>query len=216
MIGLEEWALPGGFVQREEDIDKAAVRVLGERTGLDKIFLQQFHLFGAMDRNPKDSYKPLRERNFIPEEAYGFLESRFLSLGYYALVEYSEVEQPKPDVFSDSCEWKSLADLPPLILDHAQIVQKAYEKVRLDLRHQPIGKNLLPQRFTMPELQALYETLLNRKLDRRNFQRKMLSYGILVRTEERRKGGAHKAPYLYEFEEETYQQALAEGLGGGW
>jgi 8-oxo-dGTP diphosphatase len=88
--------------------------------------------------------------------------------------------------------------------------------MRLQLNYQPIGYNLLPQSFTMPELQRLYEAILGKKLDRRNFQRRMLGFGILRRLPERKAGGAHKAPYLYEFDHDAYKRALLEGLHGGW
>lgn len=101
-------------------------------------------------------------------------------------------------------------------MDHRQILDKALETLRQQLNYQPIGYNLLPDKFTMPELQTLYETILGKKLDRRNFQRRMNSYGILRRLKETRKGGAHKAPYLYSFNLRKYQQALLEGLQGGW
>ena len=105
---------------------------------------------------------------------------------------------------------------PTLMVDHTHIVQQAYEKLKHNLNHQPIGLNLLPKRFTMPELQSLYETILGYELDRRNFQRKILSYDILIRTNEQRRGGSHKAPWLYEFDENNYQKALEDGLKSNW
>ncbi|MDB5000256.1 MAG: hydrolase, partial [Mucilaginibacter sp.] len=90
------------------------------------------------------------------------------------------------------------------------------DTLRLQLNYQPIGYNLMPKEFTMPELQKLYETILDKKLDRRNFQRRMLGFGILNKLSQTRKGGAHKAPYLYSFDLENYQAALKEGLKSGW
>lgn len=213
---MDKWALPGGFVEKDEDVDKAAVRVLRERTGLKDIFLQQFHFFGEADRNDRGHAESLVEKGVIGRELYDWFNQRFVTVGYYALVEYSRVEAPSPDILSESCKWCPLNDLPDLMLDHARILQKAHEALKLQLNYQPIGLNLLPHRFTMPELQALYETLLGQQLDRRNFQRKMLGYGILIRTGERRTGGAHKSPWLYEFDEEKYRKGLAEGLNVGW
>lgn len=213
---LERWALPGGFVEKEEDVDKAAVRILRERTGLKNIFLQQFHLFGNVDRNEEAYADTLLEKGIVDKELYDWLDQRFVTVGYYALVEYSRVEAPTPDYFSESCEWCSLSNLPNLWLDHGRILEKAHETLKRQLNYQPIGLNLLPPRFTMPELQALYETILGKTLDRRNFQRKMMGYGILIRTGERRTGGAHKSPWLYEFDEEKYRQGLADGLNAGW
>jgi len=103
-----------------------------------------------------------------------------------------------------------------LAMDHASIVEKALFTLRTHLRYEPLGYNLLPAKFTMPELQSLYETILDQKLDRRNFQRKMLSYGILKRLKEQRKGVAHKAPYLYSFDLRKYHKALEEGFQSAW
>jgi len=210
----KEWALPGGFVHGEESLELAATRVLKERTGLDDIFLKQFNVFSDPQRsNVNPAVKDLIEsgRDFDNE----WFDQRFISVGFYALVDFSKAEL-KPDFFSDLCTWQSLSEINTLILDHNEILNKALETLRFQLNYQPIGYNLLPDKFTMPELQKLYETILGKELDRRNFQRKMLSYNILNKLEERKTGGAHKAPYLYEFNLENYQTALQNGLYGGW
>ncbi len=210
----KEWALPGGFVKEDESIEVAATRVLQERTGLDDIFLKQFNVFsepGRANRNPTVT-------DLVGSVANPDLEwfnQRFISVGFYALVDFSKAE-PTPDSISDLCIWKNLNEISSLILDHNQILNKALETLRLQLNYQPLGYNLLPDRFTMPELQKLYETILAKELDRRNFQRRILSYGILNKLEERKTGGAHKAPFLYEFNLENYQKALQNGLNGGW
>lgn len=215
MKGEEQWALPGGFMFKEEDVQEAAHRILHSRTGLSDIFLQQFHLFGDPARSNKQlNRERLAKIGIEAKEGHWFMQ-RFITVGYYALLDFSKAI-PRPDALSEACEWWDLQALPPLILDHNAILRKALETLQLQLNHQPIGYKLLPEKFTMPELQKLYETILGRSLDRRNFQRKMLAYGILKRLEERRSGGAHKAPYLYSFEPENYHRALAEGLQGGW
>ncbi|GAB3167401.1 NUDIX hydrolase [Telluribacter humicola] len=213
--GDDLWALPGGFVFKDEDVEEAAIRVLKSRTGLDNIFLRQFHLFGKPDRS-KTSFnaKLLKQRQIPYDENHWFLQ-RFITLGFYALVDYSSVT-PRPDSNSEACEWWDLQQIPALMQDHSQILEKALEALRLQLAYQPIGYNLLAEKFTMPELQKLYETILGKQLDRRNFQRKILAYDILERLDERRSGVAHKAPYLYRFNLEKYQQALEQGLEGGW
>lgn len=215
MKGMDQWALPGGFIKKDEDVDDAATSALKMRTGLDHIFLKQFHLFGSANRNDEAYFRDLFHHQTINLNMAEWLNQRFITLGYYALVDYSKVT-PQTDDISDACAWFAWEDLPSLIIDHTQIIAKALEVLRQQLNYQPIGKNLLAEKFTMPELQALYETLLNQKLDRRNFQRKILSYGILKRLEERRRGGAHKAPYLYVFDEENYKKALKDGLNAGW
>ena len=210
----KEWALPGGFVREDESIEIAATRVLQERTGLDDIFLKQFKVFSEPERSKRNPIvKDLVESGANPDIEW--FNQRFISVGFYALVDFSEVE-PKPDSISDLCAWKNLDEIDPLILDHGQILNKALETLRIQLNYLPLGYNLLPDRFTMPELQKLYETILGKELDRRNFQRKILSYAILNKLEERKTGGAHKAPFLYEFNLENYQKALQNGLYGGW
>ena len=213
---MEKWALPGGFVGKDEDVDQAVSRVLRERTGLEGIFLQQFHFFGEADRSNHEHAAKIVAKDVIPKELFDWFNQRFITLGHYALVEYSKVKDPSPDYTSEVCEWRPISNLPELMLDHHKIFSKAHETLKRHLNYEPIGMNLLPKQFTMPELQALYETLLGRKLDRRNFQRKMLSYDIFIQTGKRRTGGAHKAPWLYEFDEEKYQQALLDGLKTGW
>lgn len=210
----KEWALPGGFVHEDESIEVAATRVLQERTGLDDIFLKQFKVFSEPDRARRNpNLKDLVESGARPNLEW--FDQRFITVGFYALVDFSNVE-PTPDSISDLCAWKNLDEVDSLILDHLQILNNALETLRLQLNYQPFGYNLLADKFTMPELQRLYETILGKELDRRNFQRKMLSYNILNKLEERKTGGAHKAPYLYGFNLENYQKALQNGLYGGW
>ena len=207
----EKWYLPGGFVLLEEPLELAANRILKERTSLDDIFLRQFHVFGdpMRSRPHLDLYKEL-----VKDEDNWF-SSRFITIGYYALVDFHNAI-PTPDALSEKCVWCGLEELPTLNLDHQAILDNALYALRLQLNYQPIGYNLMPNEFTMPELQKLYETILGKKLDRRNFQRKILAFDILNRSEHPRKGGAHKAPYLYSFNLERYEQALKDGLASGW
>lgn len=205
----KRWCLPGGFILKDEHIDDAAVRILKLRTGLDKIYLRQFYAFGdpARDRK-KHGIKP------PPGVTESWLMDRFITLGYWALVEFSKVV-PAPDEFSLSCKWWDVMDLPKLILDHNDIVGKALDSLRSHLHDYPIGKDLLPEKFTMPELQRLYETILDKEIDRRNFQKKILSLDILDRLKELKYGGAHKAPYLYKFNQRKYEAALKQGIKFG-
>jgi 8-oxo-dGTP diphosphatase len=211
----DAWALPGGFVYKKEHLDLAAVRVLKERTGLDDIFLKQFQAFGDPERaNFEETRKRIHNLGLKPTKN-AFLMQRFVTIGFYALVDFLSVN-PSPDSLSETCAWWDLHTLPQLILDHFQILTKALDTMRNQLSHQPIGYNLLPAKFTMPELQKLYETILDKKLDRRNFQRRMLGYGIVRRLKEQRMGGAHKAPFLYQFDLKRYHKALENGLQGIW
>jgi 8-oxo-dGTP diphosphatase len=144
-----------------------------------------------------------------------WLADRTVSIGYYALVEYSLVS-PTPDYFSEECRWWDIHEVPSLLFDHDLMVERALHTLRLQLHYQPIGYNLLPEKFTMPELQRLYETIIGKPLDRRNFQKKILGLGYLQRLEERKTIGAHKSPYLYQFDKQQYDKALEEGLGFGY
>jgi 8-oxo-dGTP diphosphatase len=209
----DTWSLPGGFVYRDEDVDAAARRVLKERTGLGEIVLRQFHLFGKVGRVPNDHADRLEALGLADEERAAWFRQRFISMGYFALVEYSLVQSPTLDPISELCEWVEWNELPPMMLDHRDIALRAREALRKEILEQPVAISLLPKRFTMPELQALFETVLGRQLDRRNFQRKMQGHGIVNRTNERRQGGAHKSPWLYEFDEEQYSKACDQGLG---
>ena len=212
-----KWSVPGGFVLKNEDLDAAAYRVLKERTGLEDIFLQQFNVFGHPNRIEALAHKANFDQYGTKLSKDHWLLKRFVSVGYYALIDYTNYSILNDSTFSVN-SWIGIEHLSKLSFDHDHdsIVKKALESLRTQLAYLPIGKNLLPKKFTMPELQKLYETILNKPLDRRNFQRKMLGFGILNKLNETRKGGAHKAPYLYFFNDKKYQKALKEGLYGSW
>ncbi|WP_303921451.1 NUDIX domain-containing protein [Draconibacterium sediminis] len=210
----KEYSLPGGFLKYDETLEQAAQRIVKERTGLDNLFLKQFKVFSDPERSK--SNKALLDADMAgTDHDKSFFDKRFISVGFYALVDFRKVK-PTPDLFSDHCDWVSLNTDVSMLLDHKQIIEKAINTLRLQLSQQPIGLKLLPRKFTMPELQKLYETILGRDLDRRNFQRKMLNYNILDKLKERKTGGAHKSPYLYSFNMERYQKALEDGLSGIW
>ncbi|MEO5907559.1 MAG: NUDIX domain-containing protein [Ginsengibacter sp.] len=205
-----KWALPGGFILKEEHLDDAAKRILKERTGLDKIYLRQFYTFS----DPARSTKKINQgflKNIGAKARESWMFERFISVGYSALVDFTKV-QPVADIFSDECDWFNIHVIREMILDHANILKKALESLRIQLNFQPVGYNLLPSKFTMPELQKLYETILERKLDRRNFQRKIIDTGILKRLDETKKGVAHKAPFYYKFDLRNYKKALKAGM----
>nr|WP_207435517.1 NUDIX domain-containing protein [Sabulibacter ruber] len=202
----DRWGLPGGYMGKHEDMNQAAARILQERTGAEDIFLQQFSVFSELNRS-EDFFQE------YPDTLWH--KQRFISVGFYALVDYTEVI-PVPDELSSACEWKDIENLPALMMDHQKILLEALETLRRQLNYKPIGYNLLPAEFTMPELQKLYEIILGKKLNRGNFYRKMLAYDILDKLEEPRKGGAHKAPNLYKFNMEKYENALRHGFKEGW
>ncbi len=205
------WALPGGFVLKNEHMDNAAKRILLERTGLKDIYLEQFKVFSHPNRSTKKINKQfLKNIDCDIEESWMF--ERFISVGYTALVDFTKVKQ-MPDSFSIKCDWFSVKSIPIMVLDHADILKSALENLQLQLNYKPVGYNLLSEKFTMPQLQKLYETILGKSLDRRNFQRKILGTGILKRLEETKIGVAHKAPYYYKFDLRNYQKALKSGMG---
>jgi len=194
------WTLPGGYIFQKEGIDDAAQRILQERTGLRDIYLEQFGVFGKADRATAETMKKLMEGNSIRVKLGDWILKRFVSIGYYALVDFTEVV-PRAGSFDETCDWYDMKQLPNLAFDHSEIIQKALENLQLMLDYKLVGFHLLPDAFTMKELQKLYETILDKPFRRDNFQRKMLSLGILERLEKKFTGAANKAPYTYRFKQ---------------
>lgn len=206
LMGMEVWSIPGGYLRTFEDLDTSAQRILKERTSVGNIFLKQFKSFGKCNRS---------EAFFAEFDDDLWHKQRFISVGFYALIDY-ESTVPVPDDFSQDCQWKDINDLPELMMDHREILDEALIQLRRDLNDKPVGLNLLPNKFTIPELQKLYEIILGKELNRGNFFRKMKRYDILTKLQEKRMGGAHKAPDLYSFNEEKYNAALKDGLQESW
>lgn len=192
------FALPGGFIHVDENLNDAARRVVSERTGLKSIYLEQFYVFGDTDRSDPKPLKTVMMASGQNPPADHWLLQRFISVGYYALVDFTKVT-PMPDKIFDSCGWYALNDIPMLMQDHRHIIQKALESLRAELDNKLVAFNLMPDEFTMNDLQTLYETILDKKLLRPAFQRKILSLNLLERVAKKWTGGAHKAPYLYKF-----------------
>lgn len=213
---IASYMLPGGFIEKNQDADDAAHTVLKNRTGLAGVYLSQFRTFGAPDRSKPDYITKLVEAGVLRDEEAEWFNQRFITIGYFALLEFEKVENLQPDLYSELIDWFPIESLPNLLLDHQTIIKEALTALKQRLNTTPIGLNLLPEEFTMPELQVLYETILGKSLDRRNFRRKILSFDILTDTGKRRAGGAHKAPILYRFNKTNYQKALEEGLSSGW
>ncbi len=192
------FALPGGFVNNDENLDDAVKRGLKERTGLTDIYLEQFYTFGDKGRHRPEVMRTILKANgFNPPKDHWLLD-RFLSVCYYALINYEEVV-PTPDALSDSCTWYDIKKVPALILDHNDIIKKALQILRTNLEKKIVRSSLLPSRFTMKELQNVYEAILGEKIRRTSFQRTMLGLGILKRHQKHYTGKAHKAPFLYSF-----------------
>lgn len=201
MLEDSAWMLPGGFVYQTEDLDDAVKRVLKQRTGLEDIYLRQFKIFGDKDRFIGEELAVNLKSLDIEISKDHWLMKRFISIGFYGLIDYTEVNENE-DFYSFDCQWVELEKMPNLMLDHQRIFEEAFKAMFFAFKKEYIGFNLLPVEFTMSEVQELFESVLNIKLTRSNFQRKILSLGILERTEKKFEGKAHKAPYLYRLRED--------------
>ncbi len=184
------WALPGGFVRVEETLDDAARRELIEETGVKDLYLEQLYTFGAVERDPRE---------------------RVVTVAYYALVNLAEhAVQASTD--ARNAAWFPVCDLPDLVFDHQTILDTAHERLRGKVRYQPIGFELLPDRFTLRQLQRLYEVILDRELDKRNFRKKVLAMEIVKATREFEKDVAHRAARLYRFDKRMYDRLTKRGF----
>lgn len=205
-----KWVLPGGLIGEDEDSDEAVQRVLRRRTNTDEAYIKQFYFFGKKKRiEPDDNIVEIIKQS---DHINGNWDpTRFISLGYYSFVKYDDVNLLSSE--SESLKWFDINELPTSVYgDHREIINIAITTIRNQVGFLPIGYELLPTKFTMPELRSIYETILGRELDRRNFQRKMLSIGYIKPLHETRKIGAHKSPNLYTFEKDKYEEAARLGL----
>lgn len=184
-----KWSLMGGFAEQDESVDDAAARILLKLTGLDKIYMEQLSCFGDVDRDPG---------------------GRVVSIAYFALIRIDASDNEKLD--SHQAKWVDLKKLPPLIFDHKKMIKLAKERLQQKVSNHPIGFELLPNKFTLQQLQALYEAIFDRKFDKRNFTRKILSLGILQRLDEKEKESSKKGAFYYVFDRKKYKQLESEGI----
>jgi 8-oxo-dGTP diphosphatase len=178
------WALPGGFVRVNETVDEAARRELEEETGLKGVFLEQLYTFGVVDRDPRE---------------------RVVSVAYYALVKLSD-HRAKAATDAANAQWFPVAHVPKLAFDHADILATGLARLKGKVRYQPIGFELLPPKFTLSQLQHLYEAVLETELDKRNFRKKVLSFGLLVPLQETQMTGRHRPAQLFRFDAGKYEK----------
>jgi len=173
--------LPGGFIKQTEDLTDAVERIVRENTGLQKILFKQFAVFGNASRSFGAEFSAMAEQ-FSEEDkrALKWFSNRFLTICYLALVDYDKIEL-KPTQFMETAEWLSVDKRKILAMDHGEILKSARETLLKELPHSPIASNLLPPKFTLPELHALVEAILGREIDRPNFRRKVLSSDLLVK-----------------------------------
>ena len=184
------WALPGGFVMMDETLEESALRELREETGLTKVFLEQLYTFGNPGRDPRE---------------------RVVTVAYYALVKLLD---HKVQAATDAREaaWFAVDDMPKLCFDHNTILDTALKRLQGKVRYQPIGFELLPPKFSLTQLQRMYEIILERTLDKRNFRKKVISLDILDELDEVEQDVAHRAARLYRFNERKYRQMTKDGI----
>jgi 8-oxo-dGTP diphosphatase len=185
-----KWALPGGHVNMDESLEQAALRELEEETGLRKVYLEQLYTFGGVERDPS---------------------GRVVSVAYYALVNVSD-HGVRAATDASQAAWFSVHDTPSLAFDHAEILEVALERLRGKLRYQPIGFELLPKKFKLSQLQRLYELVLERPLDKRNFRKRVFALDLLEETDEVEEDVAHRAARLYRFDERKYRRLVKAGF----
>ncbi|MDR1339363.1 MAG: NUDIX hydrolase [Prevotellaceae bacterium] len=202
-----KWMLPVGFIMKDEDVDAAACRVMKKRTGLNDIYLHQFHVFGNTVRpNVKEHSDVMRRAGLV--DGQHWISQRFISIGYYALVDYLKVNIR--NLADEDLRWFSLNEIPMLYSDHNSIIEKALSTIRTQLRVMPmICYKLLPEKFPLSELRNIYETILGKELDRRNFQRKILSTGYVIQLDEIYKKPGLKPTSLFSFNREKCDEALS-------
>lgn len=190
---FKDWlALPGSIIKQEESVDDAAERILYELTGLRDLHMEQFHTFGEVHRHP---------------------QGRVITVAYYALLRLTGQKELRPVTdFARKAFWHPINELPKLAFDHSEIFNRSLNKVRRRLSYQPIAFELLPEKFTLTQLQVCYEAILNKKLDKRNFRKKMLSYGFLKPLLEKQKGVSYRAATLYKFDRRKYAKIFQSEL----
>lgn len=185
-----KWAFPGGFINMDESAEDSALRELQEETGVKDVYMEQLYTFSDVDRDPR---------------------GRVISIAYYALVRTSDLQLLAGDD-ALRAKWFKLDEVPPLAFDHDRILRIAHNRLKGKIRYQPLGFELLEEKFTMPELQLLYESILEIKFDRRNFSTKMLKTGLLIQLEDKRKGTPHRASRLFKFNKQKYKELQNSGF----
>jgi len=184
------WGLIGSHLPSEENLDEFAKKLLQKATGIDNVYLKQEHAFGATERVPY---------------------FRVLTVAYYALInpDYYDL---KRSCIAKAVKWFDIEHLPKVIFDTKEIIDRSLNKLREEVQYHPVGFHLLPDKFTLTQLQTLYEVILNKKLDTRNFRKKIHNMGLLVDTHEKQTNVRHRAANLFTFNEEIYQNLVKEGL----
>ena len=199
------YALPGNLIYDHENLNMAAERVLNELTGLSDIYLEQFGAFGNPDRIKKEEDQPwLKAVRANPD-------ARVVTIAYYALIRMSDFKL-NPSSFAKYASWVPLKEINHLPFDHFEILNQSVEYLRNNTKIRPVGYNLLPEKFTLNEMQKLYEAIFNRKIDNRNFRRKIINLDVLDKLEEKQAGVAHKPATYYQFNVNKYRNYIEKGF----
>ena len=199
------YALPGNLIYDHENLNMAAERVLNELTGLSEIYLEQFGAFGNPDRIKKEEDQPwLKAVRANPN-------ARVVTIAYYALIRMSDFKL-NPSSFAKYASWVPLKEIDHLPFDHFEILNQSVEYLRNNTKIRPVGYNLLPAKFTLNEMQKLYEAIFNRKIDNRNFRRKIINLDVLDKLEEKQEGVAHKPATYYQFNVNKYRNYIEKGF----
>lgn len=197
--------LPGDFITDDEDLDSAACRILKKLTGLENIYLRQFSVFGSPERiNKKKDIEWLRKTTGLPIE-------RVVTIAYYSLIRIRDSKKER--VSKNNAVWKPIDEVNELAFDHLRILEEGLAQLRMKLQIKPVGMELLPAKFTIRQLQNLYELILAKKLDNRNFRKKVLKANYLIPLEEKEKNVAHKPARLYSFNKDIYKNSFNQFEG---
>jgi len=209
-----KWCLPGGYIKKSESLDEAAARITEERTGIEGLFFKQFKTFGDPGRNEAygavDTDKLFELTGFRGENE-SWLSGETVSVGFYAISDIVNA-RPRADFLSSECRWFPVNNLPKLAFDHEEMVAEALSTMRIHLYHFPIGKNLLPEKFTLKEIKLFYEIMSGKTLHITNFPNKLISLGVIKKLNEKKHIGAHRSPTYYKFNDKNYKKALKQGL----
>ncbi len=195
-----EWKFPGNHVRKDEDIDATASRILKEQTGLENIFAKQFMVFSDPNRlkRRKQDYEWVKPR---------LQDDRVITVGFYSLVNLSDVDN---STIIEDAKWANAYENMVLMFDHSEIFDEALKKLRYDLLHEPLVFELLPEKFTLTQMQKLYEVIFNTTYDKRNYRRKVNKMAYLIPLDEIQTGVSHKPARLYSFDREMYEKTRTE------
>jgi 8-oxo-dGTP diphosphatase len=185
----DKWSLEGGFVEEDESLDDAACRILRNLTGLEKVYMKQSYTYGEINRDQG---------------------ARVISTAYFALIKIIDINKKLAE--KNGAHWRSISQLPNLVFDHSDMVKKALSDLQSQIKVKPVGFELLPEKFTLVQLQDLYEAICQKNIDRRNFRKKILSMGIIEKLDEKEKITSKKGAYYYRFNKGRYKKLKQNGF----